>query len=105
MLYVVLGAIATIAGLAAWGALERKSKEKLKKELDVANKKVAEAEKRVANIKENVDKVLTYNSEDEEVKTQMDAHIKVLKDTRSKKGIEDEIEKLRGSVFNSIASL
>ena len=105
MIYVILGSGSICIGLYVWGKIQKYKKEKAIEERDIAIKNLTVVEKKLSNMKNNVDQVLDYNTKDTKVKKEIDKSILILKSAKSKEDVKVEYEKIRNRIHDSIDSL
>lgn len=105
MTYLISGLAVVIIGLFIWGKIQQKKKESAIRARDIAIDNAIALENKLANMKNNVDQVLDYNTKDEQAKKEIDKSIATLKSAKKDKEVIVEYEKIRSRIYDSLATL
>ena len=105
MIYLILIALVAMAGVVIWALLERKSKNKTKRKLEIEINNNVALESKLSKVREEVDKVMDYNTEDEDRKKVIKTHVEILKKAGSTEEVVREMDKVRADVHDILATL
>lgn len=103
--YLILALFIVIAVTIIWAMLERNGKKKAIKKWNAERKKNAILQKQLDTLRDNVDQVLDYNSEDRDRRNKINKHIEVLKNSKKEKEVLNELENIRADIHDALATL
>lgn len=104
MIYLYLGIATAIVGLFIWARMERAGRQKEKKLKETAQKRAAETQRKAEKQREQVQKVLDFETTDKSILAKQEEHLNILVQTRSKNVAKKELEKLRSDLFDAYNS-